>query len=157
MCTSLVPQFNLFFQNSYFQEGSLQNHSVIAVLPVGNISDTLGGFCVANLGNTSTGIIWGQLLKKVLSLLLILSMEKTMVTMAISQLKSFSRLKIFRETDPCTPKLALYTEGRCLGHPNVVLQNFVRQTLTLYYTLLLWTNYSTHSLFSPDSQCLKTG
>ncbi len=42
----------------------------------------------------------GQFLKKSLSPLVVLSMEKTMVTMVISELKSISRLKIFRETEP---------------------------------------------------------
>ncbi len=44
--------------------------------------------------------MWGQFLKKILSPLVILSMEKTMVTMVIRELKSISRLKIFRETEP---------------------------------------------------------
>ncbi len=43
----------------------------------------------------------GQFLKKSsLSPLVILSMEKTMVTKVLSELKSISRLKIFRETGP---------------------------------------------------------
>ncbi len=37
---------------------------------------------------------------KILSPLVILSMEKTMVAKVISELKSNSRLKIFRETEP---------------------------------------------------------
>ncbi len=44
--------------------------------------------------------------KKNLSPLVILSMKKTMVTKVISELKSISRLKIFRENGPCTlPRL----------------------------------------------------
>ncbi len=42
----------------------------------------------------------GQFLKDILSPLVILSMEKTMVTKVISELKSVSRLKIFPETGP---------------------------------------------------------
>ncbi len=42
----------------------------------------------------------GQFLKKILSPLVILSMEKTMVTKVISELKSISRLKILPETGP---------------------------------------------------------
>ena len=42
----------------------------------------------------------GQFLKQTLSRLAFLSMEKTTVTMVISHLKSISRLKIFRETEP---------------------------------------------------------
>ncbi len=38
--------------------------------------------------------------QKILSPLVILSMEKTMVTKVISELKSVSRLKIFPETGP---------------------------------------------------------
>ncbi len=44
-----------------------------------------------------------QFLKKILSPLVILSMEKTMVTVVISELKSISRHKIFRETGPGLP------------------------------------------------------
>ena len=54
---------------------------------------------------------WGQFLKKILSPLVILSMEKTMVTMVISELKSISRLKIFRETEPWDLEM-LVTDGR---------------------------------------------
>ncbi len=42
----------------------------------------------------------GPVSQKILSPLVILSMEKTMVTKVISELKSISRLKIFRETGP---------------------------------------------------------
>ena len=42
----------------------------------------------------------GPVSQKILNPLVILSMEKTMVTMVISELKSISRLKIFRETEP---------------------------------------------------------
>ncbi len=47
-------------------------------------------------------MIQGPVLKKILSPLVILSLEKTMVTMVINELKSISRLKIFRETGPRT-------------------------------------------------------
>ncbi len=43
----------------------------------------------------------GPVSQKILSPLVILSMEKTMVTNVISELKSVSRLKIFPETEPC--------------------------------------------------------
>ncbi len=44
-----------------------------------------------------------QFLKKILSPLVILSMEETMVTKVISELNSVSRLKIFPEAGPrCT-------------------------------------------------------
>ncbi len=39
--------------------------------------------------------------QKILSPLVILSMEKTMVTKVISELKSVSRIKILPETGPC--------------------------------------------------------
>ncbi len=42
----------------------------------------------------------GPVSKKILSPLVILSMEKTMVTKVIRELKSISRLQIFRETEP---------------------------------------------------------
>ena len=42
----------------------------------------------------------GPVSQKILSPLVILSMEKTMVAKVISELKSISRLKIFRETGP---------------------------------------------------------
>ncbi len=51
----------------------------------------------------STNQTTGQFLQKILSPLVILSMEKTMVTKVISELKSVSRLKIFPETGPSTP------------------------------------------------------
>ncbi len=44
----------------------------------------------------------GPVSQKILSPLVILSMEKTMVTMVISELKFIARLKIFRETRPWT-------------------------------------------------------
>ncbi len=54
------------------------------------------GVCVLH----SRWIHLGPVSQKILSPLVILSMEKTMVTMVISELKSISRLKIFRETEP---------------------------------------------------------
>ncbi len=48
----------------------------------------------------------GPVSQKIVSPLVILSMEKTMVTMVISELKSISRLKIFRETEPWSFKAA---------------------------------------------------
>ncbi len=59
--------------------------------------------------------VHGPVSQKILSPLVILSMEKTMVTKVISELKSVSRLKIFRERffeklDPCViNKTSLYT------------------------------------------------
>ncbi len=49
-----------------------------------------------------TGLITyrGQFHKKILSPLVILSMEKTMATKVISELKSVSRLKILPEAGP---------------------------------------------------------
>ncbi len=45
----------------------------------------------------------GPVSQKILSPLVILSREKSMVTMVISELKFISRLKIFRETGPRPP------------------------------------------------------
>ncbi len=50
----------------------------------------------------------GPVSQKILSPLVILSMEKTMVTMVISELKSISRLQIFPETGPSTFKNTIY-------------------------------------------------
>ncbi len=47
----------------------------------------------------------GPVSQKILTPLVILSMEKTMVTKVISELKSVSRLKIFPETGPSNSKV----------------------------------------------------
>ena len=54
--------------------------------------------------------------QKILSLLVILSMEKTMVTMVISELKCVSRLKIFPETGPLTLTFQGHSRSNMMGH-----------------------------------------
>ncbi len=71
---------------------------------VSGVADISRG-CLKIIGerqNVSQTVITDQrpVSQKISSPLVILSMEKTMVTMVISELKSVSRLKIFPETGP---------------------------------------------------------
>ncbi len=52
-------------------------------------------------GSTQVSDLWGQFLKKILTPLAILSMERTMVAKVISEFMSVSRLKLFPETRLC--------------------------------------------------------
>ncbi len=67
-------------------------------------------YVLISSGTHAVRLLWKQeklrlqwaVSQKILTPLVILSMEKTMVTKVISQLKFISRLKIFRETGPRT-------------------------------------------------------
>ncbi len=74
----------------------------------------------------------GPVSQKILSPLVILSMEKTMITMVISELKSISRLKIFRETGPRVPLFVSSRVNNTMSKVNIEL--FVIRTLEWYIT-----------------------
>ncbi len=86
----------------------------MAQLSKGPESQGSSAHCTALAGNVESPVFsagyfvfsdrpWsylGPVSQKILSPLVFLSMGKTVVTMVISELKSISRLKIFRETEP---------------------------------------------------------
>ncbi len=87
--------------------------------------------CKTVLQNSAQLCQW-PVSQKNLNPLVTLSMEKTMVTLVVSELQSISRLKIFRETDP-----------RCLRFkPSQLIYMYIHTTrcpyqLQIYYILTL--------------------